>query len=74
MNPREFTLAEDHSKIWTLNPETGDDVIVNGICPWNISEVYTLEDLKKEYGYVSIQAVADNTARAHLRNWKVAAN
>lgn len=74
VNPREFTLAEDHSNIWTLNPETGDDVIVNGICPWNISEVYTLEDLKKEYGYVSIQAVADNTARAHLKNWKVAAN
>lgn len=73
VNPKAFMLAEDHSNIWTLNPESGDDVIVKGDCPWNISDVYTLDDLNKEYGYVSIQAVADNTSRAHLKNWKVAA-
>lgn len=73
LDPKAFMLTEEHSKFWTLNPESGDDVIVKGECPWNITDVYTLDDLNREYGFVTIQAVADNTARAHLKNWKVAA-
>ena len=73
VEPRVFLAAETHSGIWTLNPESGEDVIVKGECAWNISDVYTLEDLNREYGYVSIQAVANNTDRAYLKNWKVAA-
>ena len=71
--PKEYQAAESHDAVWTLNPANGDDVIVYGECPWNISEAYTLDDLNREYGYVSIHAVSDNTARAHLKNWKVAA-
>ena len=71
--PQDYLTAESRDGLWTLNPANGDDVVVYGACPRNISETYTLDDLNREYGYVSIQAVSDNTARAHLKNWKVVA-
>ena len=71
--PKAYLAAADPDALWTLNAESGEDVIVKGECPWNISDVYTLDNLKREYGYVSIMAVSDNTNRAHLKNWKVAA-
>lgn len=71
--PKAYLAAADPDVLWTLNAESGEDVIIKGECPWNISDAYTLDDLNNEYGYVSIQAVADNTNREHLKNWKVAA-
>lgn len=71
--PKAYLAAADPDVLWTLNAESGEDVIIKGECPWNISDAYTLDDLNNEYGYVSIQAVADNTNRAHLKNWKVVA-
>lgn len=71
--PKAYLAAADPDVLWTLNAESGEDVIIKGECPWNISDAYTLDDLNNEYGYVSIQAVADNTNREHLKNWKVVA-
>ena len=61
--PKAYLAAADPDVLWTLNAESGEDVIIKGECPWNISDAYTLDDLNNEYGYVSIQAVADNTNR-----------
>ena len=72
--PKAYLAAADPDVLWTLNAESGEDVIIKGECPWNISDAYTLDDLNNEYGYVSIQAVADNTNREHLKNWKVVAD
>ena len=71
--PKAYLAAADPDVLWTLNAESGEDVIIKGECPWNISDAYTLDDLNNEYGYVSIRAVADNTNREHLKNWKVVA-
>lgn len=71
--PKAYLATADPDALWTLNAESGEDVIVKGECPWNISDVYTLDNLNREYGYVSIIAVADNTSREHLKNWKVVA-
>lgn len=71
--PKAYLAAADPDVLWTLNAESGEDVIIKGECPWNISDAYTLDDLNSEYGYVSIMAVSDNTNRAQLKNWKVVA-
>lgn len=71
--PKAYLAAADPDVLWTLNAESGEDVIIKGECPWNISDAYTLDNLNNEYGYVSIMAVSDNTNRAHLKNWKVVA-
>lgn len=49
------------------------DVLTLGRCPAEITEEYTISDLKKEYGAVTIYAVQDNTLRPLLRHWSVSA-
>ena len=69
--PKAYNKAHDKSKLWTLDPASGDDVIVYGECTAEISEAYTLSKLAKDYTMVTIMAVSDNTHRARLRTWKV---
>ena len=49
------------------------DALVLGRCSEEITEEYTISDLKKEYGAVTIYAVQDNTLRPLLKHWSVSA-
>lgn len=68
--PKAYDKAPDKSALWTLNPKNGDDVVVYGDCPAEISDEYTLSKLARDYTMVTIMAVSDNTHRARLRTWK----
>lgn len=68
--PAEFKRLEDRSEVWTLDPANGNDIVIYGECPAEISDGYTIDDLQTDYGYVSIQSVSDNTRRRYLKNWK----
>lgn len=70
-DPKGYNKSADKSMLWTLDPASGDDVIVYGECPAEISEDYTLGKLARDYIMVTIMAVSDNTRRARLRTWKV---
>lgn len=69
--PPEYIKSQSKDRIWTLDPSSGDDVVVYGECIAEITEEYTLENLMKDYQAVTIMAVSDNTRRARLKTWKV---
>lgn len=71
VGPKEYNTASDKTELWTLDPESGDDVIVYGECPAEISADYTLSKLARDYTMVTIMAVSNNTHRAALKTWKV---
>lgn len=70
-DPKAYNKAADKSMLWTLDPASGDDVIVYGECLAEISDDYTLSKLARDYTMVTIMAVSDNTRRERLRTWKV---
>jgi|LSQA01.1.fsa_nt_gi hypothetical protein len=56
---------------WTLD-DAGNDLIVSGDCLSEITDVYGVKDLRKEYPKTrAIQAVSDNTNAPILKHWKI---
>lgn len=50
------------------------DVVVYGICTDEITDEYTITDLKKNHDkVVTVYAVKDNTNRQNLKHWRVSA-
>lgn len=70
LTPEAFATTGNRERYWTLNPAGDQDVVVLGDCPAEISDAYTLGNLKKQYGSVTVQAVRNNTLREHLKHWK----
>ena len=63
---------EQAEEYWTLNPKTGQDVIVLGETEQEISRAYRLADLQNDFQYaVTVTAVSDNRNRPRLKTIKV---
>ena len=69
-SPNAFKREALKNRFWTLDPTNGNDIVIYGVCPKEIKEGYTIDDLESEYGYVSVQSVSNNTRRRFLKNWK----
>jgi hypothetical protein len=65
-------LPQDDMSHWTLNYKQGD-VIVHGPCTQEITDLYTITQLKKDFEACDIKAVSDSTnfEVPELRQWKV---
>ena len=64
--------SEQAGEYWTLNPKTGQDVIVLGETEQEISRAYRLADLQNDFQYaVTVTAVSDNRNRPRLKTIKV---
>ena len=71
IRPNEYQAA-DKLLYWTLNSDKANpDYIVIGECLEEISSVYTITDLKKNYRTASVQDVSDSTHQGILPAWKV---
>lgn len=67
-------LPNDEKKsFFTLNAENNMDLIVLGEVKENILDYSSIQELKKNYQYVTIAGVSDNTLVDGLKNWKVTA-
>ncbi len=73
LEPSAFADSDARERYWTLNATRSLDVMARGECGAELTELYTLDDLAREQGYVTIMAVADNTRRPRLKHWRVAA-
>lgn len=72
--PTEFAklTADVATGYWTLNPRSGQDVIVLGESDKEISRTYKLCDLQDDFQYaVTVTAVSDNRNRPRLKHIKV---
>ncbi len=72
--PTEFAklTADAAAEYWTLNPRSGQDVIVLGESDKEISRAYKLCDLQDDFQYaVTVTAVSDNRNRPRLKTIKV---
>jgi len=49
------------------------DVVVLGSCPEEITEHYTITNLRRDYAAATIYAAQDNTLRPLLKHWQVMA-
>ena len=58
-------------KYWTLNPEDNQDFIIRGECQQEITEDYSVSQLKKDYYVVTVKSVADNRNKNQLKHIKV---
>ena len=55
---------------WTLNPDDGADLLVEGRCEQEIDATHTVDELISRCGALTVRAAADNTRRPRLRHWK----
>lgn len=72
--PTEFAklIADAAAGYWTLNPSSGQDVIVLGESDKEISRTYKLCDLQDDFQYaVTVTTVSDNRNRPRLKHIKV---
>ena len=72
--PTEFAklTADAAAGYWTLNPRSGQDLIVLGESDKEISRAYKLCDLQDDFQYaVTVTAVSDNRNRPRLKTIKV---
>ena len=71
--PTEYAklTAEQAAGYWTLNPKTGQDMLVLGESDSEIGGGYRLTDLKDDFQYaVTVTAVSDNRNRPRLKTIK----
>lgn len=64
--------AEDVGQYWTINPLCNKDLVVCGVVKEEVTDSYTITDLKKNYqksGIVS--GLSDNTDNNLLKHYKV---
>lgn len=73
LSAAEFERTGQPTEYWTLNTKDELDVLVYGECPAEITEEYTITNLIKEHGAVTIKAVTDNRNRRLLQHIKVVA-
>ena len=72
--PTEYAklTSEQAAGFWTLNPKSGQDMIVLGVSEKEISRAYRLSELLDDFQYaVTVTAVSDNRNRPRLKTIKV---
>lgn len=63
---------DEMQNYWTLNSESNLDIIVLGEVTEELTDSYTITDVKRDYDEVAtISGVADNTQRDRLKHWRV---
>ncbi len=72
--PATFARSEDKTGAWTINPSSDMDVIVLGEATQEVTEQYTMADLRKEHqgACATVKSVKDARGRL-LPLWKVTA-
>jgi hypothetical protein len=73
---KKYISPADYSKnpdgTWTLAIDRANpDIIACGECPAEITDIYTVTQLKKDYKTADIVAVSDSTNQRVLPQWKV---
>lgn len=72
VEPKEYEKLEDKTNYWTLNADNNLDTIVLGAVEKELTENYTITDLRKDYEHVTvISQVANNELVDYLKHWKV---
>lgn len=74
--PQEYRklTREERAKCWTLDQETGQDIIVYGESEIEVGENYRLSHLRNDFQYVcTVTSVSDNCNRPRLKHIKVVA-
>lgn len=60
------------SNYWTLDSTSNLDIIVLGVVTEELTDSYTITNVKKDYDEVAtISGVSDNTRRDELKHWRV---
>lgn len=68
----QFSKLDDVSKYWTIDTSGNKDMIVCGEIDKEISEVYKITELKKDYQKVGVvSGFSDNTDARMLKHYKV---
>lgn len=63
---------DQKNKYWTLDSFSNLDIIVLGEVTQDLSDNYTITNVKKDYDEVAtISGVSDNTRVDYLKHWKV---
>jgi hypothetical protein len=74
---KRFVLPSEYPKfpaaeVWTLLvDQSNPDIIVKGECDKEVTDSYTVENLKKDYNAMAIQAVSDSHDQDVLPQWKI---
>ena len=73
--PKQYAkLPNDQmSQYWTLDSNDNLDVVVLGDIKVDLTDDYTLTDLRKDYDVYTVSAVSDNTLVDYLKHWEVTA-
>lgn len=72
--PKEYAKLpnDEMPNYWTLNSESNLDIMVLGEVKEELTDKYTITNVKKDYDEVAtISGVADNTKRDNLKHWRV---
>ncbi|MCL2879046.1 MAG: hypothetical protein FWF29_02260 [Treponema sp.] len=71
IRPADYAIVHK-DKFWTLNIDKANpDVIVFGECTAEITDTYTISNLKKDCKTADVQAVSDSTDQGILPMWKI---
>ncbi len=74
LSPKQYAKIPNDQKInyWTLNSVSNLDIVVLGEVKEELTENYTITNVKKDYDEVAtISGVSDNTRVDYLKHWKV---
>lgn len=72
--PKEYAKLPNDEMVnyWTLDANSNLDIVVLGRIEVNLTDEYTITNVKKDYDNVAtISAVSDNTRVNGLKHWKV---
>jgi len=70
IKPELFAQLQDKSEHWTIRTGNDNDIIVKGEAP-EITDLYTVDQLKREFKYTSPVEVSDSADQDTLPMWKV---
>ena len=73
LDPRVFQKLEDKAGYWTLNAESGLDVVVLGEVSKELSEEYRPKHLRADMECATVTSVSDHRNRSFLKHIKVVA-
>lgn len=72
--PKQYAKVpnDEMHKYWTLDSTSNLDIIVLGVVTEELTDSYTITNVKKDYDEVAtISGVSDNTRRDELKHWRV---
>lgn len=73
VDPNRFEKLENKSGYWTLDAESGLDVVVLGECNKELNENYRIKHLRADVECATVTSVSDYRNRSFLKHIKVVA-